>query len=242
MLKNRMICLLVIGLVLGLTMGSFTPVSGITLGGTAIWRSEPIPYVLVDFTIDLVVTGQTSTRWIVDYELDSGTFTSLPLFYVDSTEKIAKNESLGGFPLKVGGGYWALWIIPRDVSATSSFRIDCDLTGLPMCLLLASINNQPPLITDDYVFDFVVETGRLKIADTTHNIWFFESDYLDLYYDNSTGILLKAVVATNPIILSSTTLSGTESFDGFTADVLVVPFGVFILGTVLWRKRKTSRD
>ncbi|MFX0095214.1 MAG: hypothetical protein ACFFBD_26000 [Candidatus Hodarchaeota archaeon] len=241
-MKKQITCVLLIFLTVGATIGNIPSVSGIIVGDTANWKASAGPMAFFyDITMDITIIGETASRWLVDFNLRHST-NPLPLFSADSLEKISKNESLGGFPLRMGGGCWGLWIYPQNVSETKAFVLECLPSGLPMWVLLATIGSNPPLITENYTFTFFVESGRLLLNKTIYDIWFFQNSLLNLYYDAKTGILVKMVIGGVPIELVSSTFSGVESSDVFTLDVVVVSLCVFVLGTVLWRKRHVHKN
>ncbi|MFX0093903.1 MAG: hypothetical protein ACFFBD_19345 [Candidatus Hodarchaeota archaeon] len=246
-MKRHFGYVLILFILMGLS--NIPPASGIAIGDIASWEGKVV-WGGSSFTLnaDITILNETSTDWTVNLTKQY----NFGLQIVRSTtEQISKTENLGGLPVRAGGGYWALWINLLEVNETSGLTVASNLTGLWPDTMgeIVSSNIYAP-------YTFEVEAGAFTFSNKTYNVWAFMTKYFGLIYDASTGLLLAlrcsypssttqvsfGLTTDFSFDLKNSTFSGTESFDGFTTDVLVVPFGVFILGTVLWRKRKTSRD
>ncbi|MFX0093901.1 MAG: hypothetical protein ACFFBD_19335 [Candidatus Hodarchaeota archaeon] len=249
MLKNRMIYLLVIGLVLGLTMGSFTPTKAFIFDAVAEWETvmeyEGSTYSVMNQT--LTVQGETTTRWFA--RIDYQTFSSINGFI---SSKVPKESlmTLFGFLVKSTGVIWGYWINLKTVSEISSFNLNAEIFGL------LDISN--PSVFNFAIkgpFLFAVVSTTTTVADELYGVWAYITPTEDcaFYYDNTTGLLLKSfyyttlndktvkvVTERTNYILPTSGAPGLLPTNFFTVDVLVISASV--IGFIILGRRKQKRS
>ncbi|MFX0095213.1 MAG: hypothetical protein ACFFBD_25995 [Candidatus Hodarchaeota archaeon] len=274
-MKKQITCVLVIFLAVGLpiSMGNITPTQAQTFGTTYRWVTTLTGEIQGSglnesgsnrpFNVTITIYGETTTRLLFDMEIQS--FMDVTLYYVFPKDREVLQTDNGFIFMSNTSTkiIWGFWIDLPTVSETTGFIVNGPILGFFSYGLNATGQISEILWGLYGPFSFDVLSTTTTVLGEDRGVWLYrtpDGNY-SLYYDNSTGVLVKAryfqtidysmVNATMTLnytteLMTESTVSPTSEggffeflpTDSFTIDLLVVPVCFLVFLRLSRRKRE----